>query len=109
MIERVETIDVELELGGQICSHCIRKYGYGCITDGKKQYLTEPEYAPETHSNQYHRGCMISTCTARIYEATYVIYCSIGTRMNGGLYKVVQRVILAGANESKVTSIISTL
>ena len=103
VIERLETIDVELEVGGQLCHHCTTNWGYGVISDGKSEDLTEPEYAPEDHFNQYHRGCMISTYQTRIYDATYVIYYSIGTYMNGSRHRNVQRVIVTpDADESVV-------
>lgn len=103
VIQKADIIDVELELGGQLCSHCTKKWGYGCITDGEEEKLTDPEYASEDHFNQYHRGCMISTYQARIYEANYVIYYSIGTYMNGTTHSNVQRVIITpNADESRV-------
>ena len=103
IIEKVDTIDLELELGGQLCHHCTTNWGYGCITDGDIEDLTEPEYAPDDHYNQYHRGCMVSTYQARIFNATYAIYYSIGTFMNGCRYRHIQRVIITpNAEESEV-------
>lgn len=110
VIERVNNIDVELEVGGQLCNHCTKKRGYGIVSDGEYKDLTEPEYAPDDHFNQYHRGCMISTYKTRVYDATYVIYYSIGTYMNGYVHKNVQRVIITPkANESKVIEMLSEM
>lgn len=103
VIEKVDHIDVKLEVGGQLCHHCVSNWGYGCITDGLEEDLTEPEYAPEDHPNQYHRGCMISTYMERVYDATYAIYYSISTTMNGSRSRNVERVIIInGADEEKV-------
>ena len=53
---------------------------------------------------------MVSTYRARVYDATYVIYYSVGTRMNGTVYKRIENVLLAnGADENKVVEKINTL
>lgn len=102
VIEKVDIIDVELEVGGQLCNHCTTNWGFDYLSDGKTEDLTEPEYAPEDHFNQYHRGCMISTYQKRLYDATYVIYYSIGTYMNGCRYTNVQRVIITPDADEKI-------
>lgn len=103
VIEKVDSIDVEIEVGGQLCHHCTNNWGYDFISDGQCKDLTEPEYAPDDHFNQYHRGCMISTYQIKVYDATYVIYYSIGTYMNGCRHRNVQRVIVTpDADEKKV-------
>lgn len=103
IIERVDSIDVELTVGGQLCHHCANRWGYDCITDGREEQLTKPQYAPDDHFNQYHRGCMVSTYQERVYNATYAIHVRISTTMNGSLRRNVERVILAkGADEEKV-------
>lgn len=103
IIEKVDNIDIELEVGGQLCHHCTNKWGYGCITDGKEEDITEPNRAPDDHPNQYHRGCEISTYIERIYNATYIIYYSIHTTMNGSMRENVEKVILTKeADESEV-------
>ncbi len=110
VIEKVDKIDVELEVGGQLCHHCTSNWGYGSISDGKYEDLTEPEYAPDDHFNQYHRGCMISTYQTRVYDATYVIYYSIGTYMNGCRHRNVQKVIITpNADEKKVVEELSEI
>lgn len=100
IIEKTDTIDVELEVGGQLCHHCVKNWGYGCLSDGKREDLTEPEYADDLY-NQYHRGCMISTYQTRVYDATYAIYYSINTYMNGCRYKTVQRVLITNKADEK--------
>lgn len=110
VIEKTDKIDVELEVGGQLCGHCTSNWGYWLITDGKKENITEPKRAPDDDSNIWHRGCMVSTYRARVYDATYVIYYSVGTRMNGTVYKRIEKVLLAkGADENKVVEKINTL
>lgn len=94
IVKKVDNIDIELEIGGQLCHHCIEKHGYDCATDGKVIELTEPEYAPEDHFNQYHRGCMVSTYTVRVYDANYIIYYNIGTYMNSVVYNNIQHILI---------------
>jgi len=104
LIENVEKIDVELVVGGQLCSHTINKSGYGCITDGKREITSLPEYE-RNHFNQYHNGCAISTHHVRIYDATYAIHYRIGTRLNGTEYVSLQKIyITPQADENEVVN-----
>ena len=96
VIEKADVIDIVIELGGDFYSP--RKCGYGCISDGKEEDLTEPEYAYE---DDYE--IMISSYQARIYEATYAICYSIDTSFNGCTYRHLERVIITpDADEEKV-------
>lgn len=94
VIEKVDKIDITLEVGGQLCHHCTNNWGYALITDGDTNDLTKPDYASADHINPYHRGCMISTYLTKVTDATYVIYYSIGTYMNGYRHNNIKRVIL---------------
>jgi len=93
LIEKKEKIDVELTVGGQLCSHTINRTGYKYITDGKSEILTLPEYE-RNHFNQHHNGCAISTHLVRIYDATYVIHYRIGTHLNGCEYIRLQKIFI---------------
>ena len=101
LIERVSSIDVKLEVGGELCHHVTKQWGYSCVYDGTDKELTEPEYVPDTFFNQYHRGCMCSTYDIRVAGGTYVIYYSIGTYMNGSNYRHIERVIVTPEADEK--------
>ena len=107
IIEVVDQIDLELEVGGQLCHHCVNKWGYGLVTDGKEEEITEPDRAPDDHPNQYHRGCEISTYIERVYNATYIIYYKISTTMNGSVRENVERVIMT--KEADVKEVVKEL
>lgn len=110
VIERVDKIDIVLEVGGHICNHCIDNWGYGSISDGTYENLTEPEYAPNDYFNKCHRGCMISTYQTHVFDATYVIYYSVGTYINGCIHRYIQRVIITPqANEKEVIKRLSKI
>lgn len=110
VIERVDKIDIELAVGGQICAHRVHKFGYGFRSDGEVDYLTEPERAPEDHYNTYHRGCMVSTYQIKVSGGTYLIYFHIGTHMNGADYERIERIILTkDADEAEVVKRIKEL
>ncbi|MBE5806586.1 MAG: hypothetical protein E7313_07790 [Clostridiales bacterium] len=103
VITKIDSIDVEMTVGGKLCSHCTENNGFWYITDGESEDLTKPEYAPMTHSNQYHRGCMVSTYQTRIFNASYVIHYSIGTYMNGCRHRNVLKVLITpNADETKI-------
>ena len=91
IIEVVPKIDEELEIGGQLCSHCVKKWGFGVSTDGQIIHLTEPQLSTQPG---YHFGCMESTYLVNIVEATYLIYYSVHTAMNGIHYRSVDRIIV---------------
>ena len=110
MPEIDDSIDVEMTVGGELCSHCTENNGFWYITDGESEDLTKPEYAPMTHSNQYHRGCMVSTYQTRIFNASYVIHYSIGTYMNGCRHRNVLKVLITpNADETKIIEKLKTL
>lgn len=101
LIERVPSIDVKLEVGGELCHHVTKQWGYGCVHDGSEKDLNEPDWVPDTFFNQYHRGCMCSTYTTRVTGGTYAIYYSIGTYMNGSNYRHIERVIVTPEADGK--------
>lgn len=104
IITSVPEIDVQLELGGQLCHHCNRNFGYVCITDGTIEKISLPAYASRKNRIHKNKNCMISTYYARVYNATYVIYYSVGTYSNGCRHNDLERIILTkDADESLVT------
>ena len=106
ILKKVNKIDVELEVGGQLCRHFPIKWGFEYITDGIVQNITEPEFADKDHFNRYHTNCIVSTYYVRIYKATYIIYYSIGTNRNGSEHKHIRRIIITpNVDESKIVLI----
>ena len=97
IVQKVDKIDLQLEVGGQLCHHCTEPFGYGFSSDGKSEDLTVPRYAPQNHYNKYHRGCMVSTYMIRVFDATYIIYYHIG---NGLFLKNI--LLTPQANEEEV-------
>lgn len=107
VVKHVEKIDMVLELGGELCSHVINKWGYKCITDADFKDLTSPDIVPETHPNQYHRGCDASTYLSQVMGGTYAIYYSIETYMNGTIYAKIKEIYLTpNANEKQIAELI---
>lgn len=107
VISMVDSIDITLENGGSLCHHVMKKRGYAIYSDCLSEDLTEPEYAPEDHSNQYHTGCMESTYEVRVYGGTFVIHTHIHTTMNGSVHEEVQKVyITPSADLNEVARVI---
>lgn len=102
IIEKVDKIDLVLKVGGKLCSHIDYKYGFGYFSDGRCHQITEPRRV-HMHPNQYHIGCADSSHEERVYDATYLVYYSIDTHLNGVVYYNPLRVILTPeADEAKV-------
>lgn len=103
IVEKTKLINNDFKVGGQLCGHCTKNWGYEIITDGKREDLTTPPYAPNDHSNIYHRGCIVGAYTQKVYDATYVIYYEVNTRMNGTRYKTLRKILITEkANEDNV-------
>lgn len=110
VLSQVNSIDVTLELGGQLCHHCTHNWGFVCKTDCKVEALTEPNYASEDEFNQYHHGCMISTYQAHIYGGTFLIYWNVDTYMNGCRHQEVQKVLVTPhADENNVIEALKSI
>lgn len=102
IVKRVDKINKIFEIGGELCSHCPNRHGYGAISDGDWEDLEEPMYAPDNHPNQYHRGCQISSAKSRCYDATYVIYCTLSERGMGLHWQPTEILLTPEADEAKV-------
>lgn len=72
-IEYVDSIDKLVELGGNLCSHRSSGMNYTFITDGMSSLKYESSYAPDTHSNQYHRGCQTSPEVYQVTGGSYLV------------------------------------
>lgn len=92
ILVQAEKIDITLQVGGKLCHHCKSNWGYGIVTDGDEERLSEPEYAKYS-VNPYHIGCMVSTYEVRIRNATYLIYFIIGAYKNGIRYRKIIKII----------------
>lgn len=109
IIERVPEIGRDFEIGGQLCRHVTRQWGYELYADGKAETLTEPPYVEED-SNQYHIGCLDGTYTVRLTGGTYALYYSVDTSMNGSVWKHLDKVLITpDADETVVAKEIAEI
>ena len=110
IIKKVDRIDFVLENGGATCYHVEKIHGYEIYTDGKEEKLTEPQYAPMNHPNQFHRGCMISTYKARIHGGTFLIYVEIRRKSTGRNYKYIHNIwVTPNVEDKELAECLSTI
>ncbi|MBR3134717.1 MAG: hypothetical protein IKG56_04565 [Clostridia bacterium] len=103
VIKKIEKIDFVLESGGATCYHVGKVHGYEIYTDGTEERLTEPQYAPDDHPNQFHRGCIISTYKTRIQGGTFLIYVEIKRKSTGRNNRYIKKIWLTSeANDKEV-------
>lgn len=73
VIERKNTLNETLEVGGPSCNHVSVKKWHTFLTDGKDKDLSAPTFVKKSKIPE-HIGCMVSTYNVQITEATYIIY-----------------------------------
>lgn len=91
IVDRIDTINIEVSRGGNLCSHstspgdCWADYK----TDGSWKCIQDGEYvkATESYGNQFHIGCMCSSATYRIQGGTFVMQ-TLTTRCSTSVTRV---------------------
>ena len=94
LLECMETIDIQLPVGGALCEHTNLRHGYRMITDGCIEDCSQPERVPMDHPLREHRGCMSSTYTQRVTNASYLVYYEIRKPMYWVQSKTITRIIV---------------
>ena len=105
IVEKVESIDLQVQRGGNLCSHSTTpgNYRHGYVTDCQEELVKEGERVGH-HMNRFHRGCMRSPATYRLHGGTFIVNTFTRKCMNGGDFSEVTKVILTPGADLEIVA-----